>query len=125
MPTRVRRRLPSPWLLSKALMRLVGLIEVPFGQILVAGEMIGAQGFTDAVLFTEPFAEVDHLAAGGAKRPEGIGEVIILPAADRTGDERAFCHATLYAKASEFHRASRVGASLSASRAARVFTRAE
>jgi hypothetical protein len=47
----------------------------------VVGEVIGAEGFGDFVIFAEPCAEVDELAARGAEGAQGVGvEIVFVPA---------------------------------------------
>src|SRR5581483_11160373 len=67
-----RIRLPDmqrPWICAKRAAfgfrsLLLGLIELFTLDLLVFLEMVGAQRLADAVFLAEPFAEIDHFAAG-------------------------------------------------------------
>jgi hypothetical protein len=54
-----------------------------FSEFLVLREVLRAQGVGEFVVFTEPAAEIDEFAAGGAEWAGGFGEEIGLLAADR------------------------------------------
>ena len=60
---------------------MAGIVESLAFDFLVLGKVIRAQRFGDAVFLAEPFAEIDQLAAGGAKGPQRVGVEVVLAAA--------------------------------------------